>query len=248
MTKEREETAAQFEARFLKTLQDRTPREACTEAGEPADCPFCGTTPAAAYGAGEPMPMLDAGWLLCPCLGTEWVNVAEEMLRRKSLAERGKDGRYDGWKQVHWEDTQGRFNPDQFTPQSEKAKGRKKLVVNIRQEQEWQGFPGEEDQKVERLEKLDRPVNVRVPAVLVGWLNEKSLHLGQNVSQIMRRLLECHLVDLEEVPRMDKKRNVVRLHFLMTRQHQQLFNGRKKADGCTTAELINAVILREISG
>lgn len=249
MTREHEETPAQFEARFLKSIQDRTPREAMTAAAEPADCPFCGTTPAAAYGAGEPMPMLDAGWLLCPCLGPEWTNVAEEMLRRKSLAEKGKDARFDGWRQVHWEDTQGRFNRDEFTPQSEKNKARDKVVkVDAREEQDWQGWADDDPAMLDRLQRLDRPVNCRIPRWAKRAIEERAHFWGTTTSDAMRTIMGSHLIELPHVPKIGRAHARERFRFCVTEHWAILLRGKCLAMKVSQSDLVTALLAAEFAG
>lgn len=248
---ENEERAA-FMARLQKAIPEK-PREHYIDSGEPVECPFCALTPAAAFANNVSMPIAEMRgttehdvWITCDCMDRRPVNVREERLRREDIERRGKDGRFDGWRQAHWEDTQGRFNRDEFTPQSDnKNKREKVVVVDVRAEQEYQGWAEEDPVKLDRLQKLNRPVNVRMPPGVVSYLTEKARYLGTTVSDLMRRLMERHLVDLEGVPRLDKKRNKTRLHFCMTKHHQDLFIGRKRAEKCTTAELINAIVLRE---
>ena len=233
------------EAKYQKRLQ-----QAKDENGghsEPTTCPLCGLTEIQALATKQaPAMIVGPGTVLCSCrpepfhVGTELAKVrGERDEERRMILE------------CHWEDTHRHHEPGST------SKGRTRTPppkAEVRLEQEWHGFAADEEEEVERLEKLVVVLKGKVPRVLKDRLESEAKKLGRNkVNHLFRWLIAQHLAKIEEAFEVEYGTDTVVLRILVTREQANLWKAVKvglqgKAGDTHTvsnSDIMAAVMLKE---
>ena len=224
------------EAKLKKRLQ-----QAADENGghsEPTTCPLCGMTEIQALATKQPPAMIvGPGKVLCSCrpepfhVGTELAKVRGE--RDKARAE---------ILECYFEDVHRAHEPGST------SKGRTRTPppkADVRLEQEWHGFAADEEEEVERMEKLVWVVKAKVPRALRQRLRVASREAHTTDSALVRWLLTRHLVAVEVAREVEICSTNQWLEVKLTKQQFTLFDAKAKSLGCSRADLIMTIMLEE---
>ena len=224
------------EAKLKKRLQ-----QAQDENGghsEPTTCPLCGLTEIQALATKQaPAMIVGPGKVLCSCQ-PEVIDMREVLAKRKGE----QDEKTREILQCHWEDTHRHHEPGST------SKGRTRTPppkAEVRLEQEWHGFAADEEEEVERMEKLVWVVKAKVPKALRQRLRVASREAHTTDSALLRWLLTRHLVAVEVAREVEINASNQWLEVKLTKQQFTLFDAKAKALGCSRADLIMTIMLEE---
>lgn len=223
-------------AKLQKRLREA--QEAQGGHNEPTTCPLCGLTEIQALATRQsPAMIVGPGTVLCSCrpepfhVGTELAKLRGE--RDKARAE---------ILECYFEDVHRAHEPGST------SKGRTRTPApkaEVRLEQEWHGFAADEEEEVERLEKLTFVVKAKVPRALRQRLREASRDAHTTDSALLRWLLTRHLVAVEVAREVEIAPSNQWLEVKLTKQQFTLFDAKAKALGCSRADLIMTIMLEE---
>ena len=194
-----------------------------TAPDEPVDCDLCGVTPIQALAAHQkPALLVGPGWVVCPCFkeGKVAFHVETEVAKRE-----GRQTREDREILECWRDQQN----IEHEPGSE-SKGRtrdKAPAGEVRGEQDWHGFADPDQAETERLEKLDKPLEGRLPKVLKQRLAKEAKTVRSSMNRVFRHLLHRHLLNLEEVHEVEYGAGNVMLKVYVTEDWLTLWKAKK---------------------
>jgi len=211
-----------------------------TTPDEPIECPLCGLDPVSAMSAGvSPAILTHPGWIQCDCRGDRPYNVAEALLQREERSEESELKREI--RQCWWEDVNRNHEPGSSSSGSsdrdKRGPGRE-----IRPEQEWHGFSQADLVETERLEHLEVPIKGKLPKFLKDrWRQQTTT----TESRLLRWLIAKHLDFVKEVPTVPRGVLKVPFKFLLTPEHAALWNSKKKELGCSSPQLLAAILLKE---
>lgn len=203
------------------------------------ECPLCGLTPTSALATGlRPAILVHPGWVQCECHGQRPYNVAEAMLER---SERSESCRLRSEiRECFYEDANRPHEPGGSSSGS--ARRRDVARSEVREEQEWHGFSRADARSTERIESLVIPVKGKLPAYLRRrWKSEAKT----TESRYLRWLISKHIVGISDVPKLPKAGSKLPFKFLVTPQHATLWRAKKDALGCSSPELLAAILLKE---
>jgi hypothetical protein len=224
------------EAKLKKRLQ-----QAQDENGghsEPTTCPLCGLTEIQALATKQPPAMIvGPGTVLCSCRG-EPFHVGTELAKLRGERDKARAEILE----CYFEDVHRAHEPGST------SKGRTRTPApkaDVRLEQEWHGFAADEEEEVERLEKLTFVVKAKVPRALRQRLRDASRDAHTTDSALLRWLLTRHLVAVEVAREVEIAPTNQWLEVKLTKQQFTLFDAKAKALGCSRADLIMTIMLEE---
>lgn len=213
-----------------------------TQPDEPIECPLCGLCPISARAAGvRPAVLTHPGWVRCDCKGEMPFNVAEELLRRngRSVENLVSQEILQCW----LEDVRRPHEPG-----SSGSSGRRDrpLGRDVRVEQEWAGFKPSEMRESETVEKMTIPVKGALPIAFVRRLARAAKDRHTTESRVLRGAIFRHIneVSSDDIIPIGRKGNS-RVRLLLNPHQSILFQAKKAVLGCSTAELLAAILTKE---
>ena len=233
----------------VSTLPDVTSTKVFIAPSEPIECYRCGLTPVAALMANvKPALLTHPGFILCECYGPTPYSVAEEMLKRtpdangRILDERTREAR-----ECYFDST--RRNIDHRGSSSNAGPSRKAKAgrIDFRFEQAWMGFAQEDRGVSMKLEGMTETLKGKIPRILKARLKEQATREGCKESRLLRWYLAQHLAAVETPHRVAHGSDTIMFHFKVTPSAAIFFNAKKDSLGCSVADLLASVLLREFA-
>lgn len=121
----------------------------------------------------------------------------------------------------------------------------KPINREVRPEQEWAGFKPAELVATERLEKLNVRVKGALPRYFIERLKRDARHRTTE-SRLIRWACSQHLASItsDDISKI-KRGKTSRFTFLMTPSHADIWQAKKAELGCSSAELLAALLIKE---
>ena len=205
---------------------------------EPTTCPLCGLTEIQALATKQtPAMVVGPGKVLCSCQ-PEVIDMREVLAKRRGERDKARAEILE----CYFEDVHRAHEPGST------SKGRTRTPApkaDVRLEQEWHGFVADEEEEVERMEKLVFVIKAKVPRALRQRLREASRDAHTTDSALLRWLLTRHLVAVEVAREVEIHPANQWLEVKLTKQQFTLFDAKAKALGCSRADLIMTIMLEE---
>jgi hypothetical protein len=226
------------EAKLKKRLQQA--QEENGGHSEPTTCPLCGLTEIQALATKQsPAMIVGPGTVLCSCRG-EPFHVGTELAKLRGERDKARAEILE----CYYEDVHRAHEPGST------SKGRTRTPApkaEVRIEQEWHGWTQEDREESERLEKFVFVVKAKVPRALKVRLRAEARAGATTESAFLRWIIERHVHDVEMAREVEIDPSNQWVDFKMTKQLFQLFDGKAKSLGCSRADLLMTVMLKEWS-